>query len=46
MAPRRSFWAWSLESEEPSDADRATFSEHGVDFTFDTPQGSWIPGLI
>ncbi len=27
MAPRRSFWAWSLESEEPSDADRARRAE-------------------
>ena len=28
MADRRSFWAWGLESEEPSDADRADRAEH------------------
>ena len=28
MEPRRSFWAWGLESEEPTDADRAIRAEH------------------
>jgi alkyldihydroxyacetonephosphate synthase len=28
VAPRRSFWAWGLETEEPSDADRARRAEH------------------
>ncbi len=28
MQPRRSFWAWGLESEEPTDADRAIRAEH------------------
>lgn len=28
MGARRSFWAWALESEEPSDADRARRAEH------------------
>ena len=31
---------------EPSDADRALFAEKGVDFQFDTPEGSWLPGLL
>jgi cell division protease FtsH len=31
---------------EPSEADRALFAENDVDFEFDTPQGSWIPGLL
>ena len=26
--PRRSFWAWGLESEEPTDEDRARRAEH------------------
>ena len=26
MADRKSFWAWCLESEEPSDADRAALA--------------------
>jgi alkyldihydroxyacetonephosphate synthase len=38
VSPRRSFWAWSLESEEPTDADRAGRAEHlsrrfGVEIT-------------
>ena len=28
MTPRRSFWAWGLESEEPTDEDRARRAEH------------------
>ncbi len=28
VSSRRSFWAWSLESEEPTDADRARRAEH------------------
>jgi alkyldihydroxyacetonephosphate synthase len=28
VSPRRSFWAWCLESEEPTDADRADRAEH------------------
>ena len=28
MTPRRSFWAWGLESEEPTDDDRARRAEH------------------
>jgi alkyldihydroxyacetonephosphate synthase len=28
VTPRRSFWAWGLESEEPTDADRAARAEH------------------
>jgi alkyldihydroxyacetonephosphate synthase len=28
VSPRRSFWAWCLESEEPTDADRAHRAEH------------------
>ncbi len=28
MSPRRSFWAWGLEGEEPTDADRALRAEH------------------
>jgi cell division protease FtsH len=31
---------------EPSDADRAMLEEKGVDVTFDTPQGSWLPGVL
>jgi alkyldihydroxyacetonephosphate synthase len=28
VTPRRSFWAWGLESEEPTDEDRARRAEH------------------
>ena len=28
MTPRRSFWAWGLESDEPTDDDRARRAEH------------------
>jgi cell division protease FtsH len=31
---------------EPSEADRALFADHDVDFKFDTPQGSWLPGVL
>jgi cell division protease FtsH len=31
---------------EPSEADRALFAEHDVDFKFDTPEGSWLPGVL
>jgi cell division protease FtsH len=31
---------------EPSEQDRALFAERDVEFSFDTPQGSWLPGVL